>query len=154
MKLAHAIAEFNTLDDLVGRKKNLFVGSQTGGRAAAIACTLFEFAKLIRPVPQAWRAYTLSRIPYYQIRHSRVTSATTLTTRKRWPLANWSWTKTRDQRALSGASTKIGLQCRRRTRSALVAFGTENRTRPRRDQCAQPFSPSPFLKVGKFDAIS
>lgn len=41
-------------------------------------------------------------------RHSRVTSSTTLSTRKRWPLANWSWTKSSDQRALARASTRIG----------------------------------------------
>lgn len=41
-------------------------------------------------------------------RHARVTSSTTLSTRKRWPLANWSWTKSSDQRALGRASTRIG----------------------------------------------
>ena len=32
-------------------------------------------------------------------RHSRVTSSTTSSTRKRWPLANWSWTKSSDPAA-------------------------------------------------------
>jgi hypothetical protein len=41
----------------------LFVGSQTGGRAAAIACTLIETAKLNGIDPQARLADTLARIP-------------------------------------------------------------------------------------------
>jgi transposase len=47
----------------IGRKNYLFVGSQTGGRAAAIACTLIETAKLNGIDPQAWLADTLARIP-------------------------------------------------------------------------------------------
>jgi transposase len=47
----------------IGRKNYLFVGSQTGGRAAAIACTLIETAKLNGVDPQAWLADTLARIP-------------------------------------------------------------------------------------------
>ena len=38
----------------LGRKNYLFVGSLTGGRAAAIAYTLIETAKLNRVDPQAW----------------------------------------------------------------------------------------------------
>src|SRR6185312_10709712 len=41
-------------------------------------------------------------------RHSLVTSSTTLRTRKRRPLANWSWTKSSDQRAFGRDSTRIG----------------------------------------------
>ena len=41
-------------------------------------------------------------------RHSLVTSSTMLRTRKRRPLANWSWTKSSDQRAFGLASTRIG----------------------------------------------
>ena len=41
-------------------------------------------------------------------RHSRVTSSTMLRMRKRRPPASWSWTKSRDQRALGLASTRIG----------------------------------------------
>jgi transposase len=47
----------------IGRKNYLFVGSQTGGRAAAIAYTLIEAAKLNGADPQAWLANTLARIP-------------------------------------------------------------------------------------------
>jgi len=45
----------------------LFVGSQTGGKAAAIAYTLIETAKLNGIDPQAWLADTLARIPDYKI---------------------------------------------------------------------------------------
>lgn len=41
-------------------------------------------------------------------RHSRVTSSTTLRMRNRCPQANWSCTKSSDQRALGFASTGIG----------------------------------------------
>ena len=41
-------------------------------------------------------------------RHSRVTSSTMLRMRKRRPQASWSWTKSRDQRALGLASTRMG----------------------------------------------
>src|SRR5690606_20015346 len=51
----------------IGRKNYLFVGSQTGGRAAAIAYTLIETAKLNGIDPQAWLADTLARIPDYKI---------------------------------------------------------------------------------------
>jgi transposase len=47
----------------IGRKKYLFVGSQTGGRTAAIAYTLIETAKLNGIDPPAWLADTLARIP-------------------------------------------------------------------------------------------
>ena len=51
----------------IGRKNYLFVGSLTGGRAAAIAYTLIETAKLNGVDPQAWIADTLARIPDYKI---------------------------------------------------------------------------------------
>ena len=51
----------------IGRKNYLFVGSQTGGKAAAIAYTLIETAKLNGVDPQAWLADTLARIPDYKI---------------------------------------------------------------------------------------
>jgi len=43
------------------------VGSQTGGKSAAIACTLIETAKLNGVDPQAWLADTLARIPDHKI---------------------------------------------------------------------------------------
>ena len=47
----------------LGRKNYLFVGSEAGGKAAAIAYTLIETAKLNAVDPQAWLADTLARIP-------------------------------------------------------------------------------------------
>lgn len=49
------------------RKNYLFIGSEAGGKAAAIACTLFESAKLNAVDPHAWLADTLARIPDYKI---------------------------------------------------------------------------------------
>lgn len=51
----------------IGRKNYLFVGSQTGGRAAAITYTLIETAKLNGVDPQAGGADTPARIPDYKI---------------------------------------------------------------------------------------
>jgi len=46
----------------VGRKNYLFMGSEGGGKAAAIAYTLIETAKLNGVDPQAWLTGVLSRI--------------------------------------------------------------------------------------------
>ena len=51
----------------LGRKNYLFVGSQAGGRAAAVAYTLIETAKLNGADPEAWLADTLARIPDHKI---------------------------------------------------------------------------------------
>lgn len=51
----------------LGRKNFLFVGSEAGGKAAAIAYTLIETAKLNDVDPQAWLADTLARVPDYKI---------------------------------------------------------------------------------------
>ena len=51
----------------IGRKNYLFVGSQGGGKAAAIAYTLIETAKLNGIDPQAWLTDTLARIPDHKI---------------------------------------------------------------------------------------
>ena len=45
----------------------LFVGSQAGGRAAAVAYTLIETAKLNGADPKASLADTLARIPDHKI---------------------------------------------------------------------------------------
>ena len=50
-----------------GRKHSLLVGAEAGGKAAAIACTLIETAKLNAVDPQSWRADTLARIPDHKI---------------------------------------------------------------------------------------
>lgn len=46
----------------IGRKNYLFVGSEGGGKAAAIAYTLIETAKLNSVDPQAWLTWVLGRI--------------------------------------------------------------------------------------------
>ena len=51
----------------LGRKNYLFMGSAAGGKAAAIAYTLIETAKLNDVDPQAWLADVLERIPDYKI---------------------------------------------------------------------------------------
>jgi transposase len=47
----------------IGRKNYLFVGSQTGDRAAAVAYTLIVNAKMNDIDPQAWLADVLKRLP-------------------------------------------------------------------------------------------
>jgi transposase len=51
----------------LGRKNYLFVGSESGGKAAAIAYTLIETAKLNGVDPHAWLADILARTPDYKI---------------------------------------------------------------------------------------
>ncbi len=49
------------------RKNYLFVGSEAGGKSAAIAYTLIETAKIDAVDPLAWLADTIARIPDYKI---------------------------------------------------------------------------------------
>lgn len=51
----------------LGRKNYLFMGSEGGGKAAAIAYTLIETAKLNSVDPQAWLTDTLVRIADHYI---------------------------------------------------------------------------------------
>ncbi len=51
----------------LGRNNCLFVGSEAGGKAAAIAFTLIATAKLNDFDPNAWLADTLARIPDHKI---------------------------------------------------------------------------------------
>src|SRR4051812_16566608 len=51
----------------LGRKNFLFVGSEGGGRSAAIAYTLIETAKLNGINPQTWLTDVLSRIADHKI---------------------------------------------------------------------------------------
>lgn len=46
----------------LGRKNYLFMGSEAGGKSAAIAYTLIETCKLNRVNPEAWLAWVLERI--------------------------------------------------------------------------------------------
>ena len=51
----------------LGRKNYLFMGSASGGKAAAIAYTLIETARPNHVDPQAWLAQVLERLPDYKI---------------------------------------------------------------------------------------
>ncbi|MCP5073482.1 MAG: IS66 family transposase, partial [Rhodobacteraceae bacterium] len=51
----------------LGRKNYLFVGSEGGGKAAAIAYTLIETAKLNGVDPQAWLTHVLAKIADHKI---------------------------------------------------------------------------------------
>ena len=51
----------------LGRKNFLFMGSDNGGRSAAIVYTLIETAKLNGVDPQAWLADVLNRIADHKI---------------------------------------------------------------------------------------
>ena len=51
----------------LGRKNYLFVGSEGGGKTAAIAYTLIETAKLNGVDPQAWLTWVLARIADHKI---------------------------------------------------------------------------------------
>jgi hypothetical protein len=51
----------------LGGKNYLFVGFEAGGKAAAIAYTVIETAKLNAVDPHAWRAETFVRIPDCEI---------------------------------------------------------------------------------------
>ncbi len=51
----------------VGQKNYLFMGSEGGGKAAAVAYTLIETAKLNGVDPQAWLTDVLSRIADHKI---------------------------------------------------------------------------------------
>ena len=51
----------------LGRKNYLFVGSEGGGKAAAVAYTVIETAKLNGVDPQAWLTWVLDRISDHPI---------------------------------------------------------------------------------------
>lgn len=51
----------------LGRKNYLFMGSQGGGKSAAIAYTLIETAKLNGIDPQAWLTWVLAQIADHKI---------------------------------------------------------------------------------------
>ncbi|GGF60179.1 hypothetical protein GCM10011402_10230 [Paracoccus acridae] len=67
LELDNNAAERGMRSVALGRKNYLFVGSEAGGKAAAIAYTLVATAKLNGVDPQAWLADTLARIPDYKI---------------------------------------------------------------------------------------
>ncbi|WP_324753947.1 hypothetical protein [Roseovarius sp. Pro17] len=59
LKIRHQLAR----PRIVERKADLFLGSQTSGRAAVIASALFKTAKLNSVDPQASSSDTLAFIP-------------------------------------------------------------------------------------------
>lgn len=67
LELDNNTAERGMRGIAIGRKNYLFMGSEGGGRSAAIAYTLIETAKLNGVDPQAWLTDTLKRIPDHKI---------------------------------------------------------------------------------------
>lgn len=52
----------------IGRKNYMFVGSERGGKSAAIIYTHMETAKLNKVDPQAWLTDVLTRIADHKIK--------------------------------------------------------------------------------------
>jgi len=67
LELDNNFAERSIRGIAVGRKNYLFMGSEGGGKAAAIAYTLIETCKLNAVNPQAWLTDTLARIADHKI---------------------------------------------------------------------------------------
>jgi hypothetical protein len=51
----------------LGRKNDLFMGSIGGGKAAAIAYTLIETARMNGVDPEAWLTWVLEHLPDHKI---------------------------------------------------------------------------------------
>lgn len=67
LELDNNFAERSIRGIALGRKNYLFMGSEGGGKAAAIAYTLIETCKLNAIEPQAWLTDTLARIADHKI---------------------------------------------------------------------------------------
>jgi len=67
LELDNNTAERSMRPIALGRKNYLFMGSEGGGKSAAIAYTLIETAKLNGVDPQAWLTNVLSRIADHKI---------------------------------------------------------------------------------------
>ena len=67
LELDNNAAERSVRCVALGRKNYLFMGSEGGGKSAAIAYTLIESAKLNGVDPQAWLTDTLARIADHKI---------------------------------------------------------------------------------------
>ncbi len=67
LELDNNTAERSMRPIALGRKNYLFMGSEGGGKAAAIAYTLIETAKLNGVDPQAWLTDILGRISDHKI---------------------------------------------------------------------------------------
>ena len=67
LELNNNTAERSIRPIALGRKNYLFMGSESGGKSAAIAYTLIETAKLNGVDPQAWLTDVLGRISEHKI---------------------------------------------------------------------------------------
>ncbi len=67
LELDNNTAERSMRAIALGRKNYLFMGSEGGGKSAAIAYTLIETAKLNGVDPQAWLTGVLARIADHKI---------------------------------------------------------------------------------------
>lgn len=67
LELDNNTAERSMRGIAIGRKNYMFVGSERGGKSAAIIYTLIETAKLNGVDPQVWLTDTLSRIADHKI---------------------------------------------------------------------------------------
>ena len=67
LELDNNTAERSMRGIAIGRKNYMFIGSERGGKSAAVIYTLIETAKLNSVDPQAWLTDTLSRIADHKI---------------------------------------------------------------------------------------
>ncbi|WP_420883468.1 IS66 family transposase [Aliiroseovarius conchicola] len=67
LDLDNNICERSIRPIALGRKNYLFMGSVGGGKAAAIAYTLIETAKMNNVDPEAWLKWVLERLPDHKI---------------------------------------------------------------------------------------
>ena len=67
LELDNNICERSIRPIALGRKNYLFMGSVGGGKAAAIAYTLIETAKMNGVDPEAWLTWVLERLPDHKI---------------------------------------------------------------------------------------
>lgn len=67
LELDNNICERSIRPIALGRKNYLFMGSVGGGKAAVIAYTLIETAKMNNVDPEAWLTWVLKRLPDHKI---------------------------------------------------------------------------------------
>lgn len=67
LELDNNVCERSIRPIALGRKNYLFMGSVGGGKAAAIAYTLIETAKMNNVDPEAWLTWVLERLPEHKI---------------------------------------------------------------------------------------
>ncbi|SNT07266.1 transposase domain-containing protein, partial [Antarctobacter heliothermus] len=78
LELDNNICERSIRPLTLGRKNYLFMGSEGGGKAAAIAYSLIETARMNRIDPEAWLTWVLAHIADHKI--NRIDE-----------LAPWNW---------------------------------------------------------------